>query len=522
MTSRDVVRRLRAFEKGVPLPHGSTKHVAVADDSNLLVVAFVRMGGEARPWGIAFGHPGSDPTILSVPEGRNRDLVAAMTAEFAPTLLAHLRTPGYVVEDPTDWEDLVPLHQIWVPNASHLDMLHHLAYAYTFTKWGGGKLGRLNKLGRASGWLFREAQRAGEQTIVTATTALKDAYTFPAQDVQQGHLGFLLAWLDASGDRTTRLTAAREAERRAVSTSLDPAIERDRIESELEAWHSAGGADSPTAKPHAARIAGVLEEELLHRFNLTVQAVHHLRNDPRNTNQGIAELVTESMKEQWYQFTRMELRIDDPEDGPAFIASPETDRYPAAAASRYMVHLASEDQVYSALVHDDREMQVEAIAAGDAFDAVITDVWDEGNGRSTVPVWTVVADGRIPTRMRLGAWICIAGTPKRRAKIRSVTDMANGTREFELEIIGWKTIPRAAPPGLLRADDDQLIGTNATFVKNSAEGINRRKSQRVWSANVPGAWLTHARPKGPKATLPLETAEDLQSINPIMRDTDDG
>src|SRR5262245_58791455 len=106
------------------------------------------MGGESRPWGIAYGHLHSEPTILIVPEGRNRDLVADMCAEFAPALLRHLRAPAYLVDEPTSWGDLDPLRQIWLPNGSHLDMLHHLAYAYTFTRWGAGARGRLNALGR--------------------------------------------------------------------------------------------------------------------------------------------------------------------------------------------------------------------------------------------------------------------------------------------------------------------------------------------------------------------------------------
>ena len=37
------------------------------------IVAFVRMAGESRPWGIAWGTVGSEPRIESVPDGRVRD-----------------------------------------------------------------------------------------------------------------------------------------------------------------------------------------------------------------------------------------------------------------------------------------------------------------------------------------------------------------------------------------------------------------------------------------------------------------
>src|SRR4051812_15750055 len=152
------------------------------------------MGGESRPWGLAYGHPGELPTVLSVPDGRRRDDVAVIAAEFAETLLPHLRCPGWVGETPSEAADFLPLRQVWLPNASHLEMLDHLAYAYTFTQWGGGRKQTLNTLGRACAWLFREAHRPGQQVVATGTDALRSSYTFPAEDARQGHLGFLLAW----------------------------------------------------------------------------------------------------------------------------------------------------------------------------------------------------------------------------------------------------------------------------------------------------------------------------------------
>ena len=84
MTGEQVVERLKAWAAAKPLPRGSTRHIHIADDRDLLIVAFVRMGGESAPWGIAHGLPGKKPSTLIVPEGRNRTLVADMAAEFAP------------------------------------------------------------------------------------------------------------------------------------------------------------------------------------------------------------------------------------------------------------------------------------------------------------------------------------------------------------------------------------------------------------------------------------------------------
>jgi hypothetical protein len=136
VNSYELLLRLRSFQQGRPLPRGSTKHFPLASDADTLILAFVRMGGESSPWGIAIGHPGSSPKLLTVPEPRNRDAVAAMAAEAAPILLRHLFQPDHstvAIDGPLQPR---PLRQIWLPNPTHLDMLQYLAYAYTFTKWG--------------------------------------------------------------------------------------------------------------------------------------------------------------------------------------------------------------------------------------------------------------------------------------------------------------------------------------------------------------------------------------------------
>ena len=76
MNGQQVLHRLRAHHAGKPLPRYDTIHFPIAKNQDLLILAFLRMGGESAPWGLAVGHPGRRPTLFSVPEARNRDLVA--------------------------------------------------------------------------------------------------------------------------------------------------------------------------------------------------------------------------------------------------------------------------------------------------------------------------------------------------------------------------------------------------------------------------------------------------------------
>lgn len=114
MNSNDAILRLRAFHAGRPLPRGATKRQFIADDEDVLIVSFVKMGGESRPWGIAFGKAGKIPKIVVAPEARNRDLVAQTSAAFAPALLRHLRHPSQGNPILDSWEYLKPIRQVWL------------------------------------------------------------------------------------------------------------------------------------------------------------------------------------------------------------------------------------------------------------------------------------------------------------------------------------------------------------------------------------------------------------------------
>jgi len=513
VNSRDVLRRLRAFQAGRPLPRGETLHFDLADDEDALVLAFARMGGESRPWGIAYGPPGQALRILTVPEARNRDLVAEMAARFAPTLLKHLRVSGFVERPPASSDGLRPLRQIWLPNPSHLDMIHHIAYAYTFTKSGGEMQALLRALGRACTWLFNEAQRPGEQHVRVATEALRESFTFPAQNVRQAHLGYLLAWLETDGDRDARIAAASVVEKTAISTSLDPTVEREEIEPLLDEWHDAGEQDTKVRERAAREIDGILQRELRHRFDLTCRAIALLRSDPRRINAGVATLIDRALKEQWYQFQRRELNIFDRPDEFVFIPSPETDRNPPAAAARYQVHLASEELEEAALVQDDRELFADAVASGDAFFGDVVSVVDEGKGRSRKPVWEILSPYQGPLRLREGSWVCLIGLPNRYGEIRSIDDQDDGTRLFEVEIRGLKTRPRGpAGRAVPLATEQSLVGHTVEFIRKPETGLADRKSSRIWNREVPGAWLTHRKPEGRRARISDEAAEELDLV----------
>src|SRR5689334_20045596 len=109
-----VARKLRAWEAGEPVPRYDTIHHSLASSEQTLIVAFVRMAGESRPWGIAWGTVGADPTIRSVPDGRVRDDVAEVVAAFAEVLLEHLRVHNWTFDPAPQKPEPGELRQVWL------------------------------------------------------------------------------------------------------------------------------------------------------------------------------------------------------------------------------------------------------------------------------------------------------------------------------------------------------------------------------------------------------------------------
>ena len=151
----------------------------------------------------------------------------------------------------------------------------------------------------------------------------------------------------------------------------------------------------------------------------------------------------------------------------------------------------------SALLHDDRELLAEKIAAGEAFRGEINEVRDEGEGRATRPIWVIEQPFHGPIRLRPGSHICVLGHAKREAVVRDLRDASSGGYVFEVEITGHKTAQKGAtgleaiPPA-----DRRWTGQEVVFVETSAADIARMKSYKVWKKDGPGAWLTHKAPGG--------------------------
>ena len=504
MKTRAIVNRLRAHAAGRPLPSGETIRLQIAEPEDRLLLSFVRMGGESLPWGVGI-QVGEEPaTLLSVPDARKRDPVGDMNVKLAAVLTEHLGSALLTGEDvDPDKPPSLPLRQVWVPNGAHLSMLHLLNLRYTRAQYGDPERAlALRALGRTCGFLFRESERAGQATIINTSSALSDHFVFPADDIRQQHLGFVLALLDADGDIDERLVKAEEAEKLSVSTSLSPDLERSELEPLVSAYNKAErDGNNAKAKQRTGEIKSILDEENSRRLKLMASAIEILRSDEREINSGAADLAASSIKERdsRYRWGENNGAVNGDVD-PKSVTPPETDNYRPSASKRYYRMIADDDFASMSVLHSDAELQEVAIVEGDALRGVVRAVERRKSRISgtPVPVWTVESGSENPSRLREGSKLCVVGVPDEQCVVIAVT-IEDGLRRVELE--AHSSLAAVAEQG------EEIV-----LLPSSAHGITRWKSKLANDDTGVGSWLTHGTGSRPAYTQ-FDGEDVLKRVN---------
>jgi len=499
VTERALVRRLRAWSVGGPVARGETIHTAIAPEENRLLVAFVRMGGESRPWAVMWKKGSKRPQFRFAADGRNRQLVDTMLLDLAEDLTSTLWHPGHW--DPYDPEDtdaltLDNLPQVWLPNSSHIDMLHLLAYAYARRKGNSDEDETLSLLGRTALRLFLESRRAGQQLVVNASNAVRSAYDFPCEDFRQAHLGLLLAWLDERGDRDAGYAAARAAERSPVSTSLLPDIERKQLAPLVETYNDASkSGDTRTARSAERSIGVILREDLERRLDLVERSIEALESDDRDPNPGLSVLIRDTMKTHYYEYVRPEANALESGRRP-WVPSPESDFEPRSAIRRFFTLDASADLTRSTLIHYDRELEAEAINAGSAFRGTIVKVEVDRSLKPARTVWHIEDPSPGPLSLRQWDKVCVVGRPDRVAIIREISPTRTNGLVLEVQIENGIREKSGLPwPHRMVDKDPSWLGLSVTVTTTSFHSLTERKRQMLgYEYDGKGSWILDVGP----------------------------
>ena len=509
MSIREIVRQLHAAKKAKPVHRYSTLHIRPSD--NPMLVAFVRMAGESRPWAIAYGNlKDPEPKVLSVPDGRNRIAVSEMCEIFAVDLLGYFRVTGYTLDPITkDSFKEKQFCQIWVPSARHVEMFHHLQYSYWRARKGDDRSQPLTAFARLSGWIFRESARLGQQAVVDASAFFRNSFVFPSDSTSLGHLGTCIEWFGEHEDLRSARLAVRGATLLRDSPTLDPELDSKIFSPLLEKRAKILSENRSTLEVDQL-ISNALAPEVTRRWKLIVSSYEIFAADTREVNPGVGELVRDTFESFYSNFQRIEENLKDPDLGPAYTQHPETDFHGSAAAANFFAMTAADTTYLATLVHFDEELQAEALASGRAFNGIVTHVADTGVGRITTPVWTMDIGIQERLRIREGEKYSPLMAPGHGIQIRSVEILHDSILQIVAEWTDRKTKSLENPQDL-RPSDLEWVGARVMFVPKDGSDFDKSKSRAVWNASTgPGAWLTHGTAPAPVETSIVDDITQLK------------
>lgn len=476
---RQIVRKLRAFEAQRALPKFSTIHTFLPE--NPAILAFVRMSGETRPWGIAFGRLEDGPQIYAVEDGRNRESIQEMLENFAIDFINFFRVENFTFE-PISKENLQleDPPQIWLPNSSHVDMLHFINYMYWRTRADDSMETYRTTLSRLCGWLFRESTYTGQQLIVDASAVLRENYIFPVDDVTIANTATALAWLNPRGSINEKLHEARKWSQDAVGITMQPDVEI-KLEKHLK-----------PGREEAFDINLIITAELERRWSTAADSYRQLKSDQREVNPGAIELMKDSLHRYVFGFQYGERKRADEISGQVFTPHPETDNHGSAAAAGYYDLQRAESKFLPSLIHHDEELLKDSIFSGHAISGHIVRVFTEATGpRSKDIFWVLRVEARDDFRVREGEQLAPMGDNGHSVKVIALEYVDETQIDLTLQWKGKKTMALKDGAGP-KPESDSWIAEIVYFVPFNSSEFDKMAMDRVWKARSGrGAWLTH-------------------------------
>ncbi|MFI8182978.1 hypothetical protein ACIF70_21005 [Actinacidiphila glaucinigra] len=232
MSLISVLARAEAMATGRATPLATVRHRHLSDRP-LVFVPLTTAGEVGAPLGALVGTDRDEPRLLAVPQPRDRDLRFAFLAELAQVVLPYLESYADDTEtEPAtrnreESEVCADAPQIVVANTSAVEYVRLLGRSTRFRRTAEDDPdephpvpARVPLLGR---WLTHYGERArtpGSALLLSATELLTRHWATGQSNLEDQHLGALLAWIDrppappgeAPPEGMTGIEAARRAE----------------------------------------------------------------------------------------------------------------------------------------------------------------------------------------------------------------------------------------------------------------------------------------------------------------------
>ncbi|WP_329243124.1 hypothetical protein OG417_45350 [Actinoallomurus sp. NBC_01490] len=294
MSSLTALARLRAARSGYAEPLRQMRHHHLVDEP-LILVAFKMAGEAVAPLACMVGTNRHRPTVLSVPQPRNRDQRRDFYLRLAEVVLPYIRQRESTAQQLPEREGKPPrlrcadAPQIIVANRATIDYLARIGRSTRFPPrpqpGAPDPEPTVELLGR---WLTFFADRAeypGSSLLLPLTQQLSAHWATGQSRLEDENLASLLAWIDPP-DGMTGAQAARRAEdpvdNPPAGPVTDPLFDRYELLPHMRAYTRANAVHDITAARQAADdIHKALASQLRHVWDLMWQGVALLRTIPR-------------------------------------------------------------------------------------------------------------------------------------------------------------------------------------------------------------------------------------------------
>ncbi|MFJ4845350.1 hypothetical protein [Streptomyces sp. NPDC088733] len=223
MSLISVLARAEAMATGRATPLATVRHRHLSDRP-LVLVPLTTAGEVGAPLGALVGTERAEPRLLTVPQPRDRDLRFAFLAELAQIVLPYLESFADDTEtEPAtrnreESEVCADAPQLLVANSAAVEYVRLLGRSTRFRRTAEDDPdephpvpARVPLLGR---WLTHYGERArtpGSSLLLSATELLTRHWATGQSNLEDQHLGALLAWI-APPEGVPGAEAARRAE----------------------------------------------------------------------------------------------------------------------------------------------------------------------------------------------------------------------------------------------------------------------------------------------------------------------
>lgn len=481
MSVLTALARVRAAHAGRAEPLATVRHYHLAQRPFVLIP--LRLAGEAAaPLAAMFGTDRDEPTVLIVPQPRDRVLRLRFIEALAGAVLPHIASYLDAAEDITDKSGEVvgrrclDAAQLWVPNTGGVDFLRLLGRSVRYHKVDGPNPvpAEVPLLGRWLTWFAERAERPGSAALLPMTSVLAMHWASGQSALEDANLAALLGWIDPPPGLTGEQAAAL-AEDPLLSPpagpATDPGFDNEELAPLVNAYDTAIDDVDGTAKTVAAqRLELALRAQLEPTWHLVWRGLDLLSALPEAAN------VPTRWQRDRGSFTYFADTIDDG------IAQGRRDAA-VSAVRRLLDREAAAEAFQAQRAYDDPRVMAEYRLAGAALRGTVTDCepdrCDTSGKRALLrPLLRVeTADPFTPAPEEI---LHSAERPNQKAK---VLDFDGGT--LILELSGGMGNGRTAKPGTIPQVGDSVGFTRFALASSGGRLTLPEPEETPWTHGGP-------------------------------------